>query len=179
MTTKGGEEDGSVSSYGGSLMSYDSLCVLEDECNVSRYLRLKTPLEMEQATSSIVKLNSGKRRRRQQNSSSHPISSGADAILWAPLHYANSKVSLTLSSTDVDADLIEMLGKTPDALENVQGRKPAATPKGVPHDVERYFVRHAHAKGWVECVACGELQWPPNREKHLAKCAAFLKHMSA
>lgn len=167
------------------MLSYESsVSGLEEEYNsaINRYFRLKTPSEMQQATSSIVKLNSGKRRRRAQ---APAISGNGDAILWAPLHYAHSKVSLTLSSTDVDADLIEMLGKTPDALENVHGvsghgrgtnKNSAREGKGtVPNDVERYFVRHAHAKGWVECVACGELQWPPNREKHLAKCVAFLK----
>lgn len=174
--------NGSSSSYGGRLLrqvpeiTSDSE---EEECR-AKYLRVKTSAEMEIAAALIVKANKrpqntrptrrGASSNNQQNSvTNEPIRT------TVPLYYGGkSTVSLTLAAGEVDADLIEMLGNTPNALlpaastqESTQLPPPSSNGKS---EVDRYFVRNSGHKGWVSCVACGELQWPPNREKHLAKC---------
>lgn len=170
----------SSSSYAANMLKYqnvDDCSDSEDEESRARYLRVKTSAEMEAAAAGIVKANKRQHNGRPSRRGGASAASSIEPVRTVvPLHYGGkATVALTLAAGEVDADLIEMLGNTPNALVPAQSTTTPSPPRPLSFtrgksDVDRYFVRHSGQKGWVSCVACGELQWPPNREKHLAKC---------
>ena len=38
-------------------------------------------------------------------------------------------------------------------------------------NADEFFVPHHSRKGYIICRICNETQWPPNRQKHIVKCA--------
>ncbi len=180
----------SSSSYSLSRLRYwEDSTDSDEDASRSRYLRKKTTEEMEAAAAGIVKANKRQPNGRPSRRGAHHYNAEPVRTV-VPLHYGGkSTVALTLAAGEVDADLIEMLGNTPNALLPAQESTPSPPRPPPSHrsgsgpngksDIDRYFVRHSGQKGWVSCVACGELQWPPNREKHLAKCPGLRSSVAA
>lgn len=197
-----GESNGTSSSLlcGRGGFSIDTILSDEDEVETfNKLFRVKSAAELEIATASIVKANTTKK-----SSGRNTRGSEKKVQTTVPLHYEqkNRKVALTLQPAQMDADLIEILGRTPEAFDPHRTASPPSPPsqpvrktrsrkttgggggaakktKSANPDVDRYFKPHPEWKGYITCVSCGQTQWPPNREKHLPKCVALHPELAA
>lgn len=151
-----------------------------DSEDANRYFRPRTAMETDLAAQCLAR--AVRRRRPGRTETPAPRAS-------APLHYA--RLDVVCSPDELDADLgamracgtagagavAEVRASGAEARTGLSAAAVAAAEVRTRMDVDSLFVRCVDSKGWVRCVACGEVQWPPNREKHLAKCTGLLGHI--